>query len=648
MAELHENVEHINTIRKFSPYLFFSLLLLTWNIVFSILGVHLNDDNSLDYTRVQVKEGLYYSSLVGFFAVCLTLSCIKCGFICCITRKKARSHRWRKVVETLLYNIIFIIMGTLYLAGDNLLGLICSGTDSTVDKDNCIEMSSIILGVSLLLHAALYVAGTFNLKPTASTLPVTGRIRKAYQSILQLAALAIFLDQTFTTVVRLFTDTDIELDESPNCDCPGNTTTCSSEMEVIGFFAGLFIILMFIVLGLLVKSWKDYCSCCWKKWKSEIGQCCCHLMENILIFILYLFVVVFMGIYSLADSSWLWKCTPVSQNNPKYIRIGFLYSSLLLSLIWIVMYIVIIGVPGVCIVWKKKRYLDENDYISVKAEHEKSEWVCKTWVKRNDNDDANGNDGDDANGNDGDDANGNDSDDANGNDGDDANGNDGDDANGNDGNGTTSNQQTDDNVQITTARNYGSVNCDDANGNDSDATSNQADNINITQMTVAENYGSVSITLPIEEHITWRRGCCYCWPKFYKKSSSTCTGKAKTASTEHLVSSVRRKTVSRQELDSSIEQDTTCAFYLQHTRWWKCLTKRRCKKDDMAEAGEKMIMFTYLGKRKNVRNATVCNGSINLCDDEDTPFSYILIPTKFDPQESEHLPNRKTSGEAPA
>ena len=537
MVELHENVEHINTIRKFAPYLFFSLLLLIWNIVFTILGVHLNDNNSLDYTRVQDKERLYYLSLAGFFTVCLTLSFIKCVFICCITRNKARSHhRWRKVVETLLYNIIFIIMGTLYLAGDNLLGLICSGTDKTVDKDNCIEMSSIILGVSLLLHAALYVASTFNLKPTASTLPVTGRIRKAYQSILQLAALAIFLDQTFTTVVRLFTDTDIEVDESPNCDCPGNTTTCSSQMEVVGFFAGLFIIMMFIVVGLLVKSWKDYCSCCWKKW---CGQCGCHVLENILIFILYLVVIGFMAIYSLADNRWLWQCTSVSKNNPKYIRIGLLYISLLLSLTWIAMYIVIIGVPGVCIVWKKERYLDENNYISVQAEIEESEWVCKAWVNRK-----------------------------------------------------------------------GNAKCRDGDA----GTSNQTDNINNIPMTIEENYGSVSITLPIEEHITWLQGLCYCWPKCYTKCSSTCTYNA----------CMCHKTVSKQKTKdkSSTEQDTTC------THCWKCLTKQKYKKDDMTEAGEKMIMFTYLGKRKYARDATVSNGSINLFDDEFGPQEMVESQSK--------------------
>ena len=90
-----------------------------------------------------------------------------------------------------------------------------------------------------------------------------------------------------------------------------------------------------------------------------------------------------------------------------------------------------------------------------------------------------------------------------------------------------------------------------------------------------------------------------------KKYSSTCTGKAKTASTEHLV--------------SSIGQDTTCASDLQEELW---------NEDDPAEAGEEMIMFTYLGKKKYVRNATVSNGSINLCDDESDPQEMVASQSK--------------------
>ena len=225
-------------------------------------------------------------------------------------------------------------------------------------------------------------------------------------------------------------------------------------------------------------------------------------------------------------------------------------------------------------------------------------------------------------------------------------------ANGNDGGGTTSIQRDNTSLQITTAENYGSINRtlpiqdgndgNDANGNGSDGTtSNHANNIISIPMTVEENYGSVSITLPIKEHITWRQGLCYCWLKCYKKYSSTCTYNA---CCQH------HTTVSRQELVSAIEQDTTCASYLQDTRW-KFL-KKQGKEDDMAEADGEMIMLTYLGKKKNVRNVALsADRTIHLGEYEEVPVyvhgtqSYILLPAKFDPQEKE-LPTYRSTAAA--
>ena len=57
--------------------------------------------------------------------------------------------------------------------------------------------------------------------------------------------------------------------------------------------------------------------------------------------------------------------------------------------------------------------------------------------------------------------------------------------------------------------------------------------------------------------------------------------------------------------------------------------KQRCKEDGKAEADGEMIMFTYLGKKKNVRNATVSDGSSTLRDDGSGNQSYILIPGKL-------------------
>ena len=378
----HTNVAHISSLSRSSPYLLISLFLLTWNIVFTLVGVNLHTEKRrmkpADETVTDKLEA-YIISLVLFPTVCIVVLVAKCLCVC----TTQESHHWcRKLVVMAMHDLVFLAMGTLYLAGDNLPILICSGTYNTGDKEDCIETSAIIVGFSLLLHAALYIAGSFKLNPAISTLPVTGRIRKAYQSILQLAALTILLDQTFTTVVKFITIVDIEMDESPACGCPGNTTNSASEREVAWFLTGLSSIILLIVIGIVVKNWKDYCSCCWKKRKSEIGQCLCHLLENSWIFSMYIVVVGFMVIYTLSDSRWLYKCTPVCNGDPTAVRLGLLVTSLVLSALWILIYLFIICLPGFGIVCQTKRLLHETDYVLVHAEKERHEWQCKNARKR--------------------------------------------------------------------------------------------------------------------------------------------------------------------------------------------------------------------------------------------------------------------------
>ena len=69
--------------------------------------------------------------------------------------------------------------------------------------------------------------------------------------------------------------------------------------------------------------------------------------------------------YTLADNRWLWKCTPVLHGNPTMARLGFLGTSLVLSLLWILLYGAIICYPGVRIISKRKRVFAENDYVFV-------------------------------------------------------------------------------------------------------------------------------------------------------------------------------------------------------------------------------------------------------------------------------------------
>ena len=77
-------------------------------------------------------------------------------------------------------------------------------------------------------------------------------------------------------MVRFVTHTNIEMDESPACGCPGNATNSTSEREVALFLTGLSSIMLLIVIGLVVKEWKDCCSCCWKKILNVHCSCWIH------------------------------------------------------------------------------------------------------------------------------------------------------------------------------------------------------------------------------------------------------------------------------------------------------------------------------------------------------------------------------------
>ena len=605
---VHEDVAHISTISRSSPYLLISLFLLTWNIFFTMIGVGTSEG----------KEVLYGLSLAFFPILGIAILVIKYLFLCTTQRSR---HRCHKLAALFLHDLIFVVMGTLYLAGDNLSILICSGMSNTGDKADCMERSFIILGFSLLLHTALYIAGPFKLNPAISTLPVTGRIRKAYQSILQLAALTIFLDQTFTTVVKFITIVDIEMDESPACGCPGNTTNSASEREVAWFLTGLSSIILLMVIGLTVKAWKEYCSCCWIKRKSESGQCCCHIFENGLIFIMYIVVVAFMVIYTLADNRWLYKCTPVCNGDPKMVRLVLLGTSLALSLLWIVMYFVIIFVPGCSIVCQKKRVITENEYVSVQVVKENHKWVCRDARKRKVNDQGSGDQADGRNS-------------------------------------TCLTNMID--KCISKEENCGYLSID---GNESPLITNMIGN----SITIEENYGPVSITLPIEDDITLQQGWRFCFQGFCdvcclrdnlrgecsRCFSCCCSGSCDTNSppqdeddktcASSLEDTWQSCCVRFVQYLNGIEI-TTCASCLQDCwRCWRdcmhccckcCETRCGRLKNKLKEAeDEGKIMFTYFGMKENFTNATLSrDGILRISDSQmrkhpsDSEFYVILKP----------------------
>ena len=382
---------NLGDVPRLSPFLFLSIFLLNYNMVFTLIGVVQSEGDAVADERAQ--RNAYIVSLVLFPTLSLISVLVKC-FTLCRTQKFTR-RRCRKIVEVFLYDVTFVFMGALYLAGDNLPIFICTGMDGMNDREACRGQSSYILGVSLLLHTALHLAGTLKLRSTdMPTFPVTGRIREAYQSVLQLAALTIFVDQAFSTVERFVTHLDIEADETLNCGCVDNetATNCLSliNFEIGGFSLALYLIVLIIVIGLVVKNGKDYCSCCWvmkkpdgnsnatdgRKSKSKKAVCC-HCWENVCIFGAHALVIVFMVLYTLADNRWLWTC--VALPNPTAGRISMLTITFVISLLWLGVYLAIIFLPGVGTVLEKenKGFFIEYECATLEATVDNSEWVYK-------------------------------------------------------------------------------------------------------------------------------------------------------------------------------------------------------------------------------------------------------------------------------
>ena len=192
---------HESDVIEYSPYLFLSLLVLLWNVLSTLLGIALNPGDPLASGIAVLKIIFYVLSVLSFLfigAVCLA---VKYRFLSSYLpdisylnkfnqpRTRSTLPNQTELKKDSLYNSIFMLMGAFYLAGDNLPIFVCSTASTlTVNKVACHDVTSVTVGISLLLHSALYLVGRLKILSTPKpTFPVKGRIRKAYENALQLA-----------------------------------------------------------------------------------------------------------------------------------------------------------------------------------------------------------------------------------------------------------------------------------------------------------------------------------------------------------------------------------------------------------------------------------------------------------------------------
>ena len=121
--ETSQLLAHEGSISRLSPFLFLSLFLLLWNLVFTAASVYLNEINPK-----QLQE-VYIVSVVCFPFFCGISLGLKYFVLCYKCSEKRTCRKFCKLFEALLYDLIFLVMGTLYLAGDNLPIFICSKKD---------------------------------------------------------------------------------------------------------------------------------------------------------------------------------------------------------------------------------------------------------------------------------------------------------------------------------------------------------------------------------------------------------------------------------------------------------------------------------------------------------------------------------------
>ena len=209
---------------------------------------------------------------------------------------------------------------------------------------------------------------------------------------------------------------------------------------------------------------------------------------------------------------------------------------------------------------------------------------------------------------------------------------------------------------------------DPADGNES--ATHSTDSASITNMVVnsiaiEDDYESISITLLIEEEITCRQGCCFCWqgccdvccPRdspSQDEDDTTSPSQDEDDTTSPSQDEVDTTSPSQDEDDntspsqdeddttspSQDEDDTTCALHFEDAwqslchddpnccvlclqKYWKCCKNiwhcciKFCKKCCFCKFWERLmkklidresegkIMFTYLGIKKNFTNATL-------------------------------------------
>ena len=245
----------------------------------------------------------------------------------------------RKHVAYDLFNCFMIFC---YLVGDNLKQMACNP-----ECGLCVTIAQLFTGISLILNVTLILLkdGGLSKGSLASAYPTIGVRGEAYDKMFQVAAKALVIDQALTAI----------LEHISTSECVKNTVNSNITVQIgvtIAYFVFITVIILVVLVFLVWGQRKTFCpnGC------SEKLQKCCETCAQ---WCFAFSILVFCALFMVADIDWfwdLWKDSRYFSSGAKAARLSLLGVSFLYCLFLIVLYIFVIGIPGLGVVLEKKQF----------------------------------------------------------------------------------------------------------------------------------------------------------------------------------------------------------------------------------------------------------------------------------------------------
>ena len=216
---------------------------------------------------------------------------------------------------SMVHDVVFCAMALLYLIGDN-LDMACEGR-------YCRLAARLATGASLLLNIALKQVKPSGSKPSLpNALPVIGVMGEAYNKLLKIAADALTIDQTVTTILEAI---PISIGSSrSNMDTPVLTVDSREEAQLYAY--GIMASASFIVGGIVVSNiliiarankkafcghrcqvWCFDCICKCKKASKDRKGKKANMCESGCLWVFSIVVTLFVLCFMWGDIDWMWN-----------------------------------------------------------------------------------------------------------------------------------------------------------------------------------------------------------------------------------------------------------------------------------------------------------------------------------------------------